>query len=194
MRNHPLILSIALIMALGATWFYLFQSAETNKYDSELSFDLVRMLSAVHNINLLEQSTEKSSAQQRREWDRIRFILSRWEPESESDRREIVRLMKRAVIHTPGFDDTYMQQYSGRITMQDIGEADESYPLYAAAIRIMQQNSLSLSQAEKQRVAEFVDTIFNTELDAVKHATPDTLGQGQGEEMVAAYIMQNIHH
>lgn len=198
MRHHPVLLSVFIMMLLGSTWFFLFQTAEKDKYDGELGFDLVRLLSAVHSLHQLERKTDGTQsglvAQRQQQWFRIRFILSRWEPEIDPRRREIIKLMKRAVTRAPGFDNDYMQQYSGRIVMTDIGERDEAYPLYAAAVKIINDNTLDLSAEEKQRLAAFVDTTFTLDLESVRHATPDTLAQGQEEEMVAAYIIQNVSH
>lgn len=196
MRQHPVILSVCLMGLLGAAWFFLFQSAENDKYNSELSFDLVRLVAAVHELDRLDRESAQQDVQMQRQaaWQRIRFVLSRWEAEMNGERREIIKLMKRAVVAQPGFDDGWMQQYSGRIVMEDIGRAAEPFPLYRAASRIMQDNLLRLSDAERSRVAGFVDTVFAAELELVRHTDPDGLVAGGDEAMVAAHVLQDFRH
>lgn len=194
-RQHPVIVSVCLVALLGATWFFLFQSSESDKYNSELGFDLVRLVAAVHELDRNSTATGQEAKDQRQAaWQRIRFVLSRWEAEMDRDRREVIKLMKRAVVAQPTFDEHWMQQYSGRIIMTDIGRGEERFPLYRAASRVMQDNLLHLSDEERRRLAQFVDTVFAAELELVRRSGPEQLAKGGEEAMIAAHILQDYRH
>lgn len=194
MRQHPVILSVCLLGLLGAGWFFLFQSAEQDKYNTELGFDLVRLIAAVHELDRLRGQPraggEELSRQRAVAWQRIRFVLSRWEAEMDRDRREVIKLMKRAVVAQPDFDDVWMQQYSGRIVMEDIGREAVDFPLYRAARRVMADNLLHLSDEERHSLADFANTVFAAELELLRQADPEQLAGAGDEAMAAAYVLR----
>ncbi len=197
MRRHPVLVAIVLVMLLGSAWFFVYETAESDHYNTELSFDLVRVVAAIHNMHRLGYQLPPASGPNQdmvREWDRIRFILSRWEAEQDSARREIIKLVKRAVHRESTFDNEYMQQYSGRIVMTDVGRGEESYPLYQAARRIMKDNILGLSLSELRSIATFVDSTFSDELELVRRAHSNQLDQGASETLAAAFLLQDVAH
>jgi len=196
-RQYPVVLTTVLLLLLGSAWFILYESAESDDYNTELSFDLVRMVAALHHLHNIKVGPARVAGmppELARDWGQIRFILSRWEAEQDPARREIIKLMKRAVRQEASFDNAYLQQYSGRIVMSDIGTADEKFPLLRAARRVMHDNVLELSAAERSAVAGFVETIFVNELASVKQAHPEAVGRGEPETLAAAYVLRDFMH
>ncbi len=194
MRRHPMLSALVLLIILVSTWIFLHESRQADQYDAELSFDLVRVVAAIHQVRHIASVSPTVTLDDpalRRQWDSIRFVLSRWEAEQNTNRRRIIKLMKRAISREASFNAQYMQQYSGRITLGDTGE-DEAFPLYTAARLLMQEDILTLSLEERRQVAAFVLSVFGQEAQQVRGIQPSALTEGGAETLVAAHVLQDV--
>lgn len=194
MRRYPMLSALALVILLVSAWVFFHESEQASKYDAELSFDLVRVVSALHHVHRITGVTPAATMADpalRAQWDQIRFVLSRWEAEQDKHRRQLIKLMKRAIRREASFDERYMQQYSGRIVLSDVGPGEDDYPLYTAARLLMQEDVLGLSAQERSQVAAFAAAVFADEAQQIREIRPSALAEGRAETLVAARVLQD---
>ena len=193
MRRHATLISVALMLFVGAVGYYFFFNNEKESFNKTLCLDFVRLTALIHHLKHMDAQRDDLSLaeEEKRYLQRIGMIVARWESEKDPNRKKVVDLMYSAILQLIKSKENY------RATLAMYAEyiprhiSPSEAPLVQAAESIMKHDLLHLSAKNRRDIVQFVKNVMTQEaMEAGSTQNTSVERIAIADELKAVYLMR----
>jgi len=191
---------IILIVALGFGGYFAYTDMQNKKTNKEFVFDVVKSLNEIHKSRGSGEEDDKNNEfraaySMKERVENAEKLMKKWGEDENSFRRDVAQDMLAGITNLSVATDAYITLLN-RPNKEDLArfqvklEEGRKQLWLAASGIVLRDGGIRLSRSQKQEVIDFIDRIFEKEIETFKEKGQEE-DFSQPQEIWAAVIIRN---